>query len=264
MDRLLARMRAVTWLLFFVLCIGAWVTLYSWSAGSGVDLLGFPVTPPMGQDMTGMDPAHGMMAMDRFGPLFGMWAVMMAAMMLPSFVPTVRIFMDLIEAEIARPVGLAGLAAGYAVVWLGVAALLSVAQLALIRLGLTGTMGQSLSPWFSASLLMAAGLYQFTDAKARCARHCRNPMTHFLAAFRPGFRGGLRLGITTGLYCAGCCWGLMAIGFAGGTMSLLWMGLATVLMTLEKLPQIGRWLTAPIGIGLLALGCWVALRALIG
>ncbi|WP_180956036.1 DUF2182 domain-containing protein [Monaibacterium marinum] len=214
--------------------------------------------------MPAMDGMGNMMAMDRFSPLFLMWAVMMAAMMLPTFVPTARTFMDLLEAEIARPIGLIGLTMGYSTIWLGVAAILAVVQLGLIAVGLTGGMGQSMSPWFSAILLIVAGLYQFTNAKERCVHYCRSPMSMFLANFRPGLRGGIRLGFATGGYCAGCCWGLMAIGFAGGMMSLLWMGLATLLMTLEKLPSIGRWLTAPVGIGLVALGVWVAAHALIG
>lgn len=291
MDGMLARTRAIAWVLFFAGCLGAWVLLFNWTSDMQVDLFGFP------QEMSGMSPdpveggmqaggampnpqpdaamgrvldlntmpdMNGMMVMDRFLPLFLMWTVMMAAMMLPTFVPTAHTFMDLLEAEIARPIGLIGLIMGYSTVWLGVAAVLAVVQLGLIEIGLTGGMGQSLSPWFSSILLIVAGLYQFTNIKERCAHYCRSPMSMFLANFRPGLRGGIRLGLATGGYCAGCCWGLMAIGFAGGMMSLLWMGLATLLMTLEKLPSIGRWLTAPVGIGLVALGVWVAAHALIG
>jgi len=49
----------------------------------------------------------------------------------------------------------------------------------------------------------------------------------------------------------------MSLGFVGGVMSLLWMGLATVFMVLEKLPQIGHVVTKPMGIVLIlaGLGC---------
>ncbi|KAA3631949.1 MAG: DUF2182 domain-containing protein, partial [Proteobacteria bacterium] len=57
----------------------------------------------------------------------------------------------------------------------------------------------------------------------------------------------LRMGVLQGLLCAGCCWALMLLAFVGGAMSLLWMGIATFLMTLEKLPRIGRLLTRPVG-----------------
>jgi predicted metal-binding membrane protein len=40
-------------------------------------------------------------------------------------------------------------------------------------------------------------------------------------------------------------------------MNLAFMGLATVIMVLEKLPQIGAWLTRPLGVVLLAASVWV-------
>lgn len=46
----------------------------------------------------------------------------------------------------------------------------------------------------------------------------------------------------------------MALGFVGGVMSLLWMGLATLFMVLEKLPQIGHAVTRPMGFVLIAGG----------
>ena len=58
---------------------------------------------------------------------------------------------------------------------------------------------------------------------------------------------GLRLGAT----CLGCCWALMLLAFVGGVMSLAFMGLATLIMTLEKLPDIGRWMSRPLGFALL-------------
>ena len=50
----------------------------------------------------------------------------------------------------------------------------------------------------------------------------------------------------------------MVIGFVGGTMDLLWMGGATLMMTLEKLESIGRWLTKPMGVSLVLWGLTVA------
>lgn len=60
------------------------------------------------------------------------------------------------------------------------------------------------------------------------------------------------MGLHHGSYCVACCWGLMVIGFVGGTMDLLWMGGATLMMTLEKLPDIGKLLTKPLGFALIA------------
>jgi len=41
-------------------------------------------------------------------------------------------------------------------------------------------------------------------------------------------------------------------------MNLAFMGLATLLMVFEKLPEIGRWLTRPLGAALLAGAVFVA------
>ena len=59
------------------------------------------------------------------------------------------------------------------------------------------------------------------------------------------------MGLGLGAFCVGCCWGFMPLGFVGGVMSLLWMGLATVFMVLEKLPQIGHRATRPLGVTLI-------------
>jgi predicted metal-binding membrane protein len=69
------------------------------------------------------------------------------------------------------------------------------------------------------------------------------------------------MGLLHGMFCVGCCWALMVLGFVGGTMNLIWMGGAMVLMFLEKLPGLGAPLTRPIGVGLLLLGCGALLQA---
>ncbi|MEO0403141.1 MAG: DUF2182 domain-containing protein, partial [Pseudomonadota bacterium] len=64
--------------------------------------------------------------------------------------------------------------------------------------------------------------------------------------------------------CVGCCWGFMALGFVGGVMSLAWMGLATLFMVLEKLPQIGHAVTKPMGAILIVAGLAVLAWPYIG
>jgi len=46
----------------------------------------------------------------------------------------------------------------------------------------------------------------------------------------------------------------MALGFVGGVMNLWWMGLATLFMVVEKLPDIGRHVRRPAGAALLLAG----------
>ena len=231
-------LRSLSWLSFFGLILWAWWVMYS-----------------MAMDM-GREP----MNMHDFGPLFIMWAIMMAAMMGPTFVPALRTYEDLMVSADGTRSGWFGLILGYLGAWIGFAAIVSGLQVALIDLGLLTRMGRSMSSWFSFTLLLAAGLYQFTPLKERCLHHCRTPMMQFLAHWRTGFSGGVIMGLHHGVYCVACCWGLMAIGFVGGVMDLLWMGGATVLMTLEKLPALGRWLTRPLGVALLIWAGYVGLK----
>lgn len=118
-------------------------------------------------------------------------------------------------------------------------------------------------PWFAAGLLGAAGLFQFTRVKEICHGVCHSPMGYFLGHWRTGFGGGMRMGLGLGGFCIVCCWGVMALGFVGGMMSLLWMGLATVFMVLEKLPQIGLLIRKPLGGALILAGLGVAVAPIV-
>jgi predicted metal-binding membrane protein len=51
----------------------------------------------------------------------------------------------------------------------------------------------------------------------------------------------------------------MALGFVGGVMNFLWMGLATLFMVIEKLPQIGHRVTRPLGAILIIAGIGLAI-----
>lgn len=232
---MLINIRAVNWIVFFGVVLWAWWIMFSMATGP-------------------------MMMPSNYISLFLMWSIMMAAMMGPTFVPTMRAYEDLIGSANGSRIGSVGVVLGFFLVWVGFAAVIALAQNALIEFGLLNSMGASLSSLFSSALLISAGLYQFTTLKDRCLAHCRSPMVQFLAHWHPGFGGGIRMGLHHGAYCVACCWGLMVIGFVGGTMDLLWMGGATLMMTLEKLPDFGRWLTKPLGTALVIWGIAIQLQ----
>ena len=150
--------------------------------------------------------------------------------------------------------GWLGVLAGYFLVWTGFAAAIAGIQLALLFGGVIDMLGIARSWWMSGALLIAVGLFQFTRAKEVCHGVCHSPMMYFLGHWRTGLRGGLRMGLGLGAYCVGCCWGFMALGFAGGVMNLAWMGLATLFMVIEKLPQVGHHVTRPLGFALIVAG----------
>ncbi|WP_299653022.1 DUF2182 domain-containing protein [uncultured Tateyamaria sp.] len=239
--------RSTLWLGFFGAILASWWVMYSMSLSMDVDLIGRP--GEMGARMAAMDPRMPMyMPMANFGPLFAMWAIMMAAMMLPTLVPTLRSYEDLMVSADGTRAGWLGVLLGYFVVWVAFAALITGVQLALLYGGVIDMLGISKTTTFAGLLLLAVGLFQFTRAKEICHGVCHSPMMYFLGHWRTGFQGGLRMGLGLGAFCVGCCWGFMALGFVGGVMSLLWMGLATLFMVIEKLPQIGHVVTKPMGV----------------
>ena len=285
--------RSALWLGFFGIILISWWWMYTMSSGMGLNWIGQPAmdmsSMSMGDDMPkdsgmamqsddkmsdGMSMqmdnsdsmalddidmgAMDMSAMTRFGPLFGMWAGMMAAMMLPTMVPTLRSYEDLMVSADGTRSGWVGVLLGYFVVWVAFAAVIAGVQLALLSMNFIDMMGIPKSIWLPAGLLIIVGIFQFTRVKEMCHGVCHSPMTYFLGHWKTGFGGGVRMGLGLGAFCVGCCWGFMALGFVGGMMSLLWMGLATAFMVIEKLPQIGHYVTKPAGAVLILAGIGLA------
>lgn len=252
-------LRNLLWLGVFAAILAAWLVMYNMAIDMDLDLLGRP--GDAGEAMRQMDPRMPMyMPMANFGPLFAMWAIMMAAMMLPTMVPTLASYEDLIRAADGTWAGWIGVLGGYSLMWVAFAAGIAGVQLALLYGGVVDMLGIARSSYLGAALMIVVGGFQFTRTKEVCHGVCHAPMHYFLGHWRTGFRGGLRMGLALGAYCVVCCWGFMALGFVGGVMNLLWMGLATLFMVLEKLPQIGHRVVRPLGaamiVGGLALVLW--------
>lgn len=247
------------WIGFFVVILCAWWLMYRMAMQMDLNLLGQPGV--QGQRMAAMDPRMDMrMPMAEFWPLFIMWAGMMAAMMLPTLVPTLATYERLIVTADGTRAGWLGVVTGYFLVWVGFAALITGTQLALLFGGMIDMLGIAKTTWLAAGLCIVAGLFQFSRAKEICHGVCHSPMAYFLGHWRTSFTGGARMGLGLGAYCVGCCWGLMALGFVGGVMNLLWMGLATLFMVLEKLPDIGMHVRKPGGIALIGLGLYLGVQ----
>jgi predicted metal-binding membrane protein len=51
----------------------------------------------------------------------------------------------------------------------------------------------------------------------------------------------------------------MALLFVGGVMNVLWIALLSLLVLLEKLTPIGRWIARAAGAGCIAAGVWMLL-----
>ena len=178
---------------------------------------------------------------------FAMWAVMMVGMMTPSFTPTILAYVQLGHHSVIRnqPLAPAGwLLAGYLLAWLSFAVIASLAQTALQETHLIAPTG-SPNDYFSAIVLILAGLYQLSPMKDTCLSHCRVPL-HFIqrnGGFSTGSLASLRLGLKNGLYCVGCCWALMTVLFVVGVMQLLWIAILAVFILLEKVDPLEAGVT---------------------
>lgn len=231
------------WLAFFGGLIALWAALFAMAIPGDLRSLEATYGASIIDILCGGGPGAA-----SFPASLAMWALMSAAMMTPTALPALATHDDL---SAVGATGFWRLVGGYLAVWFGFSVLAALAQVGLYRAGLIGSLGQSLSAPLSAALLIGAGLYQFSGLKEACLSRCRAPLTFFVQHWDEGpFRNGLRLGLD----CLGCCWALMALGFVGGTMNLAFMGLALVLMTIEKLPDIGRHLTRPMGVALIGAG----------
>lgn len=136
---------------------------------------------------------------------------------------------------------------GYSIIWFGFALVASSMQLTVAALDLFDAHNQ-LNRALSGTLLISAGLYQFSTLKQRCQSECLAPMQFFLRHWRDGIDGGLKMGLRHGVTCVGCCWALMLLAFVGGLTNIWFMVLSAAVMAIEKFPVIGRRLTTPLGV----------------
>ena len=209
----------------------------------------------MAPDMPGMDmgamamaPGQTTWGLATWALMIAMWWIMMIAMMAPSATPAILLYAlvhrhALSQGQVPDKLAPTGaFAAGYIVVWLGFSVAAAALHWTLERYGIVSAiMMGSQNRWFSAAVLIAAGLYQLSPLKNVCLSHCRAPASFLSRHWRPNALGALRLGTMHGAYCVGCCWLLMLLLFVGGVMNLLWIAALAILVLVEKVLPPGRW-----------------------
>jgi predicted metal-binding membrane protein len=181
--------------------------------------------------MAGMDAGPGS-ALGSLGWFAGVWATMMAAMMLPSLAPAAAMFASSVRRERSR---VALLACGYLLVWSAA----GIAAYGVFELGkrqVSGSLAWSgAGRWLAAGVLILAALYQLTPLKRASLVRCREPLRFLDGSAQRTRRGAFVAGLRNGGWCLGCSWVLMAALFALGVMSLTWMGLIALLVAAEKI-----------------------------
>jgi predicted metal-binding membrane protein len=89
------------------------------------------------------------------------------------------------------------------------------------------------------TVTIAAGVYEVTPLKRHFRRHCRD---------------SVRSGFGFGLCCAGSSIGLMLIFVVLGVMSITWMAVIAVLVTVQKLLPARAAIDVPLALAIVGLG----------
>jgi predicted metal-binding membrane protein len=199
----------------------------------------------------GMGVGPGTMGLSLLAFL-ALWVVMMAAMMFPSVAPMVVIWIRSVSARTSgreRVSGVALFLSGYLIAW---TAFGLAAYGALVLTGRLVDRSPTAAKWVGVAIFAAAGIYQLTPLKEVCLKHCRSPigsLFHY-ANFRGPARD-LRVGLHHGFYCVACCWGLMIVLIAVGTMNVAVMAALAAVIFIEKVWKRGSQFALVVGVLLL-------------
>jgi predicted metal-binding membrane protein len=204
------------------------------------------------------------------GAAFGflaMWALMMAAMMLPSLASMLSSYRRSLRRRGGQRLGVATTlaGAGYFAVWTAFGAAVYPFGLLLGAAEMRSPALARAVPIATGVVLLVAGVAQLTAWKARQLVRCRNPLGCGSAccggaatADAPSaWRHGLRLG----LHCCQCCAGLIAALLVAGVMDLRVMALVTAAITVERLAPSPVRVARATGVLLVAAGAFEVARA---
>jgi predicted metal-binding membrane protein len=207
-------------------------------------------------EMTGMDMVMTPTLVDALA-FVAAWAVMMAAMMLPSALPMIGLYAATLRTEPHAAPGSAPVAL-FTLIYLGLWAATGL-PMYVASVGLSAIANDTRA-YGVAAVLVVAGVFQLSPLKQVCLRRCRSPLGFLLGHWQAGWRGSLALGWSHATYCLGCCWALMVVLVAAGAMGLLWVLLVAAVVAAEKVLPGGEWIARATGIALLVLGVAIVAR----
>ncbi len=192
----------------------------------------------------------------------GMWAMMMVAMMLPSLVPVLCYYREVVgrlgKTHLGRLTTLVG--TGYFLVWIACGLAAFALGVALAAVEMRWPAVARAVPIAAGVVVLIAGALQFTAWKARHLSRCREtsecgrPLPADAAS---AWRYGLRLG----RHCSTCCAGLTAALLAVGVMDLRAMAVVTAAITAERLAPNGEHVARIIGVIVVGAGVLLLARA---
>lgn len=177
-----------------------------------------------------------------------MWVAMMAAMMLPSLVPT------LLRDDVARD-SAALTTAGYFAIWAAFGVCLYVTGVALMAAEMRSPAIGRAIPILRGCVLIAAGLVQLSPWKARRLHCCRGG--------RPGASRAWRRGVTLGTDCVLCCVPFMTALVVLGMMSLPLIAVLAVAITVERLAREPARIVRLLGVLIVVIGVFEIVTQLV-
>ena len=182
------------------------------------------------------------------------WLLMLAAMMLPTSLPLIRLFDRMIAGRPDRAVLHGLLIGGYLLAWAGFGVGAHLLD-RVLHAGLGGWVWLAAHPWTPAAVVLGlAGAFQFSRLKYHCLDKCRTPLGFIMSHWRGPhpWRNAFGLGLAHGAWCVGCCWAIMLLMFVVGVGNVGWMLALGSLMAIEKNAAWGRRMSQPLGFALLA------------
>jgi len=223
------------------------VLLTSWVyiIGMGWHMGTLPLSGEMTEDsslltsiLTWMPPMNNAWQAQDFFLLFLMWSVMMTAMMTPSILPMLMLFTTLSirqKQQGQEPSSTLVLLAGYLTSWILFSLVITFPQYLMHLSGMLNPMMEPMHAYLGSTMLIIAGIYQFTPLKDACLTVCQSPLSFMMNNWKDGNLGAFIIGYKHGFFCVGCCWALMLTLFALGVMNIMWVIILTVVVLLEKL-----------------------------
>jgi len=185
-----------------------------------------------------MPPMNNLWQAYDFLLLFLMWSVMMIAMMTPSILPMLMLFTTLNSKKKQQGQEVSStlvLLVGYLFSWIIFSLVITVPQYLMHKSGLLNPMMEPMHAYLASSMLILAGVYQFTPLKDACLAVCQSPLSFLMNNWKDGNLGAFIIGYKHGYFCVGCCWALMLTLFALGVMNIMWVIVLTIFVLFEKL-----------------------------
>ncbi|MGE0736635.1 MAG: DUF2182 domain-containing protein [Alphaproteobacteria bacterium] len=191
---------------------------------------------------------------------FLMWAIMMVGMMVPSAAPMILFYAAIVRKNAERGTVLPAVwvfTSGYLLVWTAFSIFAVALQVLFEELRIASSMMVVTDKWLGGSILIVAGIYQWSKIKEACLAKCQSPIQFITMHWREGRLGALRMGAAHGIFCLGCCWALMLLLFVGGVMNLLWVALVAGIVLIEKISRHGKLVGRIADVALAAAGLYV-------